>query len=445
MNYSAMPTFPSSPDPFTPPIRTLLLHLPPHVPYTSTTNTRTSPSSQTPIPCAPNPDVHVFPNPLDRPHTTRDLSPPRNMPPTILDSHIHLWPSTATSPKDHAWMTPGLPLAKRHGVQDYAAATAAAPVRLAGFVYVETDRHVPSASVDLRPGSSLGEGDVEAELRAWARAPLEEFAFLRRVVEGRVQEGDGARGDDGAMLKGMVIWAPFHVQEEVFGTFLRLARDVLGEEAWARVVGFRYLLQGRTAEEVKSIIGNERFVRNVKFACGKEERRLAFDVGIDAHRDGIEALEAVVALIEGVEEEEGVNFVLNHLCKPDLSTPTWPSFPRWQACMGRLSSHLNVYMKLSGALNEFAPSAAPASVDAVLDTLRPYLDCVLQSFGAHRVLFGSDWPVCNVGGPKGEARNWGFWVVVVERYLEEKGLSEKDKEWVWAKSAAAAYGIKELR
>ncbi|KAL5407251.1 hypothetical protein PMIN04_011773 [Paraphaeosphaeria minitans] len=319
MNYSAMPTFPSNPDPFTPPIRTLLLHLPPHVPYTSTTNTRTSPSSQTPIPCAPNPDVHVFPNPLDRPHTTRDLSPPRNMPPTILDSHIHLWPSTATSPKDHAWMTPGLPLAKRHGVQDYAAATAAAPVRLAGFVYVETDRHVPSASVDLRPGSSLGEGDVEAELRAWARAPLEEFAFLRRVVEGRVQEGDGARGDDGAMLKGMVIWAPFHVQEEVFGTFLRLARDVLGEEAWARVVGFRYLLQGRTAEEVKSIIGNERFVRNVKFACGKEERRLAFDVGIDAHRDGIEALEAVVALIEGVEEEEGVNFVLSEV--PPLPMP----------------------------------------------------------------------------------------------------------------------------
>lgn len=53
--------------------------------------------------------------------------------------------------------------------------------------------------------------------------------------------------------------------------------------------------------------------------------------------------------------------------------------------------------------------------------------------------------MCNVGGPKGEAGNWAFWVEVVERYLDEKGLSEKDREWIWAKSAAAAYGIKEFR
>ncbi|KAL5378170.1 hypothetical protein DPSP01_009282 [Paraphaeosphaeria sporulosa] len=363
------------------------------------------------------------------------------MPPTILDSHIHLWPSTATSSQDHAWMTPGLFLARRHGVHDYAAATAAAPVQPAGFVYVETDRYLPSASLSLDAGA--GDEEVEEKLSAWARAPLEELAFLRRVVEGDVQEGDGASEGDGEQMKGLVIWAPFHVQERVFGTYLRVARERLGEKAWARVVGFRYLLQGRTADEVKSIIGNEWFVSNVKLACEKGERRLAFDVGVDAHRDGIEALEAVAALIEGVEE--GVNFVLNHLCKPDLSTPTWPFFPRWQACIGRLSSHPNVYMKLSGALNEFAPSATPSSVETVLDTLRPYLDYVLQSFGAHRVLFGSDWPVCNVGGPKGEVGNWGFWVEVVERYWEEKELSEKDIEWVWAKSAAAAYGIKELR
>lgn len=74
-------------------------------------------------------------------------------------------------------------------------------------------------------------------------------------------------------------------------------------------VAGRYLLQGRSAEDVKSIIGNEWFVANVKEACEKGERRLAFDVGIDAHRDGIEALEAISKLIEGVGE--GVKFVLS--------------------------------------------------------------------------------------------------------------------------------------
>lgn len=86
----------------------------------------------------------------------------------------------------------------------------------------------------------------------------------------------------------------------------------------------RYLLQGRTAEEVRSVIGNQWFVGNVKLACEQGERRLAFDVGVDAHRDGVEALEAVAALIEGVEE--GVNFVLsNHPLSHLSPAPPSPS------------------------------------------------------------------------------------------------------------------------
>lgn len=93
----------------------------------------------------------------------------------------------------------------------------------------------------------------------------------------------------------------------------------------------RYLLQGRTAEEVKRIIGNEYFVANVKEACEKGPRRLAFDVGIDAHRDGIEALEAVSKLIEDVEE--GVNFVLSK-----SPFPLFPASPL-SPCLFQIYSH----------------------------------------------------------------------------------------------------------
>lgn len=164
------------------------------------------------------------------------------MSPRILDSHIHLWPSTATSSDDHAWMTPGLFLAKRHGVSDYAAATAAgtAQQQPAGFVYVETDRYLPSASLSVAADASAE--DTEAQLRAWARAPLEELAFLKRVVEGAGAEGDGAGAEDGEKVKGLVIWAPFLVEERVFGVYLGMARRALGERAWGRVVGFRYVI-----------------------------------------------------------------------------------------------------------------------------------------------------------------------------------------------------------
>jgi L-rhamnono-1,4-lactonase len=92
--------------------------------------------------------------------------------------------------------------------------------------------------------------------------------------------------------------------------------------------GGRYLLQGRTAAEVQSIIGNEWFFANVREACEKGDRRLSFDVGIDAHRDGVAALEAVVPLIEGVGD--GVNFVLS------TAPPFLSLFPR-----RRLGKHGN--------------------------------------------------------------------------------------------------------
>jgi predicted TIM-barrel fold metal-dependent hydrolase len=85
----------------------------------------------------------------------------------------------------------------------------------------------------------------------------------------------------------------------------------------------------------------------------------------------------------------------DHLCKPDLSTANWDGFPRWQASVARLASHPNVYMKLSGALNEFAPAATPSSAGDVLEALKPYLSHVLHNFGAQRLMYGSDWPVCN--------------------------------------------------
>lgn len=112
--------------------------------------------------------------------------------------------------------------------------------------------------------------------------------------------------------------------------------------------------------------------------------------------------------------------------------------------MARLSTHPNVSIKLSGALNEFEPTPTPSSTADIVKALSPYLDTILASFGTKRIMFGSDWPVCNVGGPSGEAGNWELWREVVELWMEGKGLSDGEKEEVWWKAGAEAYGIDDI-
>lgn len=95
-------------------------------------------------------------------------------------------------------------------------------------------------------------------------------------------------------------------------------------------------------------------------------------------------------------------------------------------------------MKLSGAFNEFA--STPETVQEIVEALTPYLGVVFDNFHG-RVMFGSDWPVCNVGGPKGETGNWVFWRDVVEEVIRERELSEEEREGIWWTTGARAYGV----
>ena len=58
----------------------------------------------------------------------------------------------------------------------------------------------------------------------------------------------------------------------------------------------------------------------------------------------------------------------------------------------------NVVAKLSGVYANVAPGTA------TLDTVRPYVEHVIEAFGPDRCLWGSDWPVVNVQG--GDLPTW---------------------------------------
>src|SRR5579871_5055098 len=104
------------------------------------------------------------------------MSPNQKQP--IIDSHIHLWPLPDANPENHAWMSsvPSL-VNKQHSVSDYLNAISLDPSSdVQGFIFVEVDSNLdPSAS----------------QVEDWAWGPLKELRFLRRLVEGRPEYGDG--------------------------------------------------------------------------------------------------------------------------------------------------------------------------------------------------------------------------------------------------------------
>ena len=80
--------------------------------------------------------------------------------------------------------------------------------------------------------------------------------------------------------------------------------------------------------------------------------------------------------------------VLDHCGVPDIAGG---SFADWAAGVTKLAALPHVHVKLSGISAYCAPGTAS------LATLKPWVDHVLSAFGTDRVVWGSDWPVVNLG------------------------------------------------
>ena len=118
-------------------------------------------------------------------------------------------------------------------------------------------------------------------------------------------------------------------------------------------------------------------------------------------------------------------FVLDHLAKPRVSEG-WDA--DWSQAMARLAARPNVSVKLSGLVTE----AVWHEWDA--DTLRPFVERVLELFGVERVMFGSDWPVCLLS-----ASSYHEVVEALRDTLD--GLSESETERVFGANATEFYGL----
>jgi L-fuconolactonase len=84
-----------------------------------------------------------------------------------------------------------------------------------------------------------------------------------------------------------------------------------------------------------------------------------------------------------------VRFVIDHIAKPEIAGN---GFDRWARKMVPFAEMPHVYCKLSGMVTEANWATWTP------ETLKPYVQQVMEWFGEDRVMFGSDWPVCTLAG-----------------------------------------------
>lgn len=217
----------------------------------------------------------------------------------IIDSHIHLFPSSEIDTL--AWADPSSPLYKQHSVAEYRAAIAANHDLVSGFIFLETDRKTTDLSTSADASPTAGWEEV-----------LKEVSFLSRIASGRARDGEGHEAKDKDLCLGIVPWAPLPAGPEVLGRYIDAVRETCardGDEAtWGKVKGFRYLLQDKPARTMLA----PPFIEALRL-LGREG--LVFDVGVDLHRRGRAQLEEVVEMVdrahEGVPEGEKVTFILS--------------------------------------------------------------------------------------------------------------------------------------
>lgn len=131
-------------------------------------------------------------------------------------------------------------------------------------------------------------------------------------------------------------------------------------------------------------------------------------------------LQSLLVLLQRYPE---LRVVINHGAKPDIAAG---ALPGWADNIARIAADTQACCKMSGLMTE-------AGDNPVYDKLLPYMEHLLASFGARRLMWGSDWPVLTLAGDYGE------WVNLSERFISR--LNASDQAAVWCGTAEHFYNL----
>ena len=201
----------------------------------------------------------------------------------------------------------------------------------------------------------LTENDVDGCVAVQADQSEDETAFLLELA---------SKHD---FIKGVVGW-------------IDLCADNIQERLhyynqFSKLKGFRHIVQG---EPDPAFLLREDFCRGVHALA---KYYFTYDILVYPLQ-----LPAVAAFVKQFPQQR---FVIDHMAKPDFKSG---DIKEWEKYMRTIAESPQVCCKLSGLVTEADWQNWKPHHFA------PFLDVALEAFGTDRLLFGSDWPVCQLAG-----------------------------------------------
>jgi len=177
-----------------------------------------------------------------------------------------------------------------------------------------------------------------------------------------------------------------------------------------KLVGVRHVVQDEPDEK---FVLREDFMRGI----GKlEAYDLVYDILIFPHQ-----LPAAIELVRRFPDQA---FILDHIAKPHIKDE---QMSPWENDIRKLATFENVSCKLSGMVTEADWHNWTA------EDFRPYMEVVLEVFGAEKLTIGSDWPVCTLAG------QYGSIVSIAADFIAQ--LSDNEQKAIWERNPKRIYGL----
>lgn len=177
-----------------------------------------------------------------------------------------------------------------------------------------------------------------------------------------------------------------------------------------QLVGVRHIVQ---AEPDDDFVLRDDFQRGVALLDGFG---LTYDLLIVPRQ-----LRAACAF---ADRNPALRLILDHLAKPPIAAG---DLEPWASELRDLARRPHVFLKLSGLVTEADWARWTA------DQLRRYLDVAFDAFGAARIVYGSDFPVCLVAASYARVKR------IVDDYCAE--LSAAERAGIFGGNAIAFYRL----
>lgn len=246
--------------------------------------------------------------------------------------------------------------------------------------------------VELEEATSLA--GVTGTIAVQARQTTEESASLLKIAH----QSD--------LIRGVVGWIPL-VSENV-DEDLELFSDN------PKFVGIRHVLQ----DEPDAYFLRDDFHRGLSKLPA---HNLRYDILLYQHQ--------IPVATKLVDRQPELGMIIDHIAKPKAQKGRVEH--EWRSGMKELAKRENILgVKFSGLATEF-----PKDDEIDPDTIRAYFEETLEIFGAERVMFGTDWPVCLLR--LDSYKQWAATVIMLT-----SSLSGNEKDLILKKNGETAYQLK---